>query len=290
MSWLTHLIRPKIRSLGMKQELPDHLWNKCSGCSQMVFHKDLSDNLFVCSHCSYPMRWPSEERLKNLFDEGTYHSLEIPSVTPDPLSFRDQKRYSDRLKEARQKTQLKDAVIIASGHLHTMPLVVVCFNFDFIGGSMGMAVGESLLAAAQLAIDQKATLLTIPASGGARMQEGILSLMQMPRSILAIEMVREEKLLTLTLLTNPTTGGVAASFASLADITLAEPQAIIGFTGARVIEETLRQPLPKGFQTAEFQKDRGFVDLIVSRNECRSTLKNIISLLMYPQKGTPLKG
>lgn len=279
MSWLTEFIRPKIHYLTKKQEVPDHLWNKCPGCAQMLFHKDLRDNLFVCRHCGYHMAWGVMDRLTHLFDEGSYQTLGTPVVAADPLHFRDKKRYTDRLKEARQQTSLVDAVVVAFGTLHGAPLVAVCFDFRFIGGSMGMAVGEALLQAAQYSMEKQCIFLVIPSSGGARMQEGIFSLMQMPRSVLAMQWLKEANLLRLILMVHPTTGGVAASFASLGDIILAEPGAIIGFTGARIIQETLRQPLPQGFQTAEFQRDHGFVDAIISRQSLRSTLYTLIQIL-----------
>jgi acetyl-CoA carboxylase carboxyl transferase subunit beta len=280
MSWLTQFIRPKIRSLTKKQDIPDHLWNKCVGCSQMIFHKDLMDHLSVCRHCGYHMQWAPSERLRHLFDEGAYQTLSTPVVAADPIHFKDQKRYIDRLKDARQKTSLVDAIILAYGKIHQAPVVVACFDFSFIGGSMGMAVGEAILQAASYAIEKKSAFLAIPSSGGARMQEGIFSLMQMPRSVVAMRMLKETGLPTIMMLAHPTTGGVAASFASLGDVTLAEPGAIIGFAGARVIQDTLRQPLPAGFQTAEFQKDHGFIDLVVSRHDTKKVIGNILSVLL----------
>lgn len=279
MSWLTNLIRPKIRSFTGKRDIPDNLWSKCPQCEQMLLLQDLADNLAVCRYCQHHTRWKIQDRLAHLFDEGKYQLLPLPKVQPDPLHFRDQKRYTDRLKEAKQKTRCDEAIVVAYGLVSNHPLVVSCFNFDFIGGSMGMAVGEALLIGADKAVALQASYLVIPASGGARMQEGILALMQMPRSVIATLRVKEAGLPFLTLLTNPTTGGVAASFASLGDITLAEPGAIIGFTGARVISETLRQPLPEGFQTAEFQKAHGFVDIIVSRKTIRQVLSDILGIL-----------
>lgn len=282
-NWLTQLIRPKIRSLSRRQEIPDNLWKKCERCEQMLFSKDLLEQLCVCRHCGFHLQWPVLERLKHLFDGGRYQLAEPPAVATDPLGFRDQKKYVDRLKEARQKTGLSEAILVASGKIQEQPVVGACFAFSFIGGSMGMAVGESLIAAAHLAIAKKACLLIVPASGGARMQEGILSLMQMPRSIIALELVKEAGLPVIALLTNPTTGGVAASFASLADITFAEPGAIIGFTGARVIQETMRQQLPDGFQTAEFQKTHGFIDSIEPRCTFPETIGKLLKLLWAEQ-------
>lgn len=279
MNWFTQLLRPKVRALTQKTDTPDHLWTQCTQCEQMIFHKDLSEHFYVCRHCGKHMAWPLKDRLAHLFGESGYTTLSLPQVAPDPLHFKDQKRYTDRLKEARQKTGRQDGVVAAFGTVHKMPVVAVCFDFAFIGGSMGMAVGEALVHSAQYAIQNKALLMILPSSGGARMQEGIFSLMQMPRSALALRMVKDAGLTSLLLLLHPTTGGVAASFASLGDITWAEPGAIIGFTGARVIQETLRQPLPKGFQTSEFQKDHGFVDAIVPRGQLQSSLADLCKVL-----------
>jgi acetyl-CoA carboxylase carboxyl transferase subunit beta len=288
MNWFTQLIRPKIRSFTQKQDVPDHLWTKCTTCAQMLFSKDLEDALCVCRHCGAHMKWSTKARLSHIFKgEDKYQVLPTPALTGDPLQFRDQKKYTDRLKEARARTQHSDALVVAFGHIQRMPMVVACFDFAFIGGSMGMAVGEGLVIAARHAVLHRAALLLIPSSGGARMQEGLFSLMQMPRSVIAVHMVKEARLPVILWLTNPTTGGVAASFASLGDITLAEPGAIIGFTGARVIQETLRQPLPLGFQTAEFQKQHGFVDQIVPRFQIAEVLDNMCTVFAAPRFHTP---
>jgi acetyl-CoA carboxylase carboxyl transferase subunit beta len=280
MNWLTNFIRPKIRSLTKRSELPENLWKRCPGCEQMLFCREIKEHFFVCQHCGFHMPMNPSERLKKIFDAQDYQLLETPTVPLDPLNFKDQKRYIDRLKESKQKTQGTEAAVGAFGKVFSLPLVTVCFDFDFIGGSMGMAVGELLLMGAKKAIQEKAAFLTITASGGARMQEGILSLMQMPRSIIAINQVKQAGLPFFSLMTNPTTGGVAASFASLGDIILAEPRAIIGFSGARVIQETLKQTLPKGFQTAEFQKSHGFVDMIVERKNIKETLGMLMRMLL----------
>jgi acetyl-CoA carboxylase carboxyl transferase subunit beta len=215
-----------------------------------------------------------------LFDDGRYLRIELPRTVVDPLKFRDRKRYAERLKEAQAKSGgSRDALVVAHGQIGGVPAVIAVFDFDFMGGSMGIAVGEGLLSAARLAVLQEAALVVVPSSGGARMQEGILSLMQMPRSTLAVEMVKEAKLPYIVLLTDPTTGGVSASFAMLGDITLAEPGALIGFTGARVIEETIREKLPEGFQRAEYLLEHGMVDMVVPRRELRDTVVRIIGLL-----------
>jgi acetyl-CoA carboxylase carboxyl transferase subunit beta len=280
MNWITNFVRPKIRAIVKKENVPDNLWHRCPACEQMVFHRDLVANLYVCTHCGHHMRISAEERLQLMFDDGRYTAIELPDTVQDPLKFRDQKRYGDRLKDSRIKTGHKDAIIVAHGRMGGLPAVVAAFDFRFLGGSMGMAVGEGLIAAARLAVLQQAPLIAIPASGGARMQEGILSLMQMPRSTVAVEMVREAGLPYIVLLTDPTTGGVSASFAMLGDIHIAEPGAIIGFAGARVIESTIREKLPEGFQRAEYLLEHGMVDMVVKRHDLRETLIRIIGILM----------
>ncbi len=244
MSWLTNFVRPKIRALVRKTDVPENLWDKCPACGQMIFHRELEANLRVCTHCGHHMRIDVKRRLELLFDGGAYERAETPKVEFDPLKFRDRKRYADRLKEAQNKTEEQDAIVVAAGTVGGQRVVVAAFNFDFMGGSMGTAVGEGLVIASNLAVEQQAAFIAIPASGGARMQEGILSLMQMPRSVIAIDRVKEAGLPFVVLLTDPTTGGVTASFAMLGDIHVSEPGAQIGFAGARVIEETIREKLP----------------------------------------------
>ena len=262
--------------------MPDNLWDKCGQCGQMIFHRELEAAMRVCPHCGYHMRLAAARRLELLFDEGKYQRIELPRNESDPLKFRDRKRYSDRLREAQLKTSEQDAIIVAHGAMGGMPAVIAAFNFDFMGGSMGAAVGDGLIAAARLAVLQEAPLIVIPASGGARMQEGIISLMQMPRSIIAVDEVKEAGLPYIVLLTDPTTGGVSASFAMLGDIAISEPGAVIGFAGARVIEETIREKLPEGFQRAEYLREHGMIDLVVPRAELRDTLIRIIDLLRHP--------
>jgi acetyl-CoA carboxylase carboxyl transferase subunit beta len=282
MNWISNFVRPKIRAFVNKTDVPDNLWEKCPECSQMVFHRELEKNLRVCPHCGHHLRISVEERLKLLFDNGEYNTVEEPKIPFDPLKFRDRKRYSDRLKESQNKTGQKDALVVAHGRIGGVNAVVAAFNFAFMGGSMGIGVGESLIAAAKLAVLQEAPLIAVPASGGARMQEGILSLMQMPRSVIAVDLVKEAGLPYIVLLTDPTTGGVSASFAMLGDIAIAEPGAVIGFAGKRVIEETIREKLPEGFQRAEYLLDHGMVDLVVHRTELRERLGQILRLLMDP--------
>jgi acetyl-CoA carboxylase carboxyl transferase subunit beta len=282
-SWLTNFVRPKLQALVRKTNVPDNLWEKCPGCGQMVFHRELEANLRVCPQCGHHLRLSWQKRLGMLFDEGAFERIELPKSDPDPLKFRDRKRYADRLKETQTKTGEHDAVVVAHGRIGGMKLAVAAFNFDFMGGSMGKAVGDGLIAAARLAVAEKAPLLVIPASGGARMQEGIISLMQMPRTIIAVDEVKEAGLPYVVLLTDPTTGGVSASFAMLGDIALAEPGSVIGFAGARVIEETIREKLPDGFQRAEYLLEHGMVDLVVPRAQLRDTLIRILRLLRQSQ-------
>jgi acetyl-CoA carboxylase carboxyl transferase subunit beta len=285
MSWLTNYVLPKIRALTRK-DVPDNLWRKCPSCEQMLFHRDLAQSLDVCHHCGHHFRIGSEARFKMLFDDGVFDRIEAPKVPPDPLRFRDRKRYTERLREGQAALGAgSDAVAIAQGRIGGQPAVVLAFDFSFMGGSMGVAAGEAMLSAARRAVERQAALIAVPASGGARMQEGILSLMQMPRTILAADMVKEAGLPYIVILTDPTTGGVAASFASVGDITLAEPGAIIGFAGARVIEETIREKLPQGFQRAEYLFEHGMVDQVVPRGELHAAVARILSLLREPVRG-----
>lgn len=281
MNWLTNLIPPRIRSfVGEQKEVPDNLWRKCPSCEGMLFHRDLTVNLNVCYHCNHHLRIPVSERLSMLFDEGRYDSVELPKVEHDPLKFKDTRRYADRIKEAQTKTGLKDAITIARGKMGGLNVVIAAFNFSYMGGSMGVAVGESILKASRIALEDKAAFIAIPASGGARMQEGMLSLMQMPRSIIAVEMIKEAKLPYIVILTDPTTGGVSASFAMVGDIQIAEPGAMIGFAGRKVIEGTVREKLPADFQTAEYLLKHGMIDMVVSRKDMKDTLVTLIGLLM----------
>ncbi len=282
MNWLTNFVRPKIRALVTRKDVPENLWDKCPQCGKMIFHRDLEANLRVCPHCGHHMRIGAKRRLELLYDEGQYTPIELPKVVVDPLRFKDRKRYSDRLKDAREKSGASDAVIVARGRIGGFNAIVAAFDFDFLGGSMGVAAGEAIVAAAKLAVLQQASLIVVPASGGARMQEGILSLMQLPRTVIAVDEVKEAGLPYIVILTDPTTGGVSASFAMLGDIAIAEPGAVIGFAGARVIEETIREKLPPGFQRAEYLRDHGMVDLVVPRHKLRETLIRVLKLLLAP--------
>jgi len=280
MNWLTNFVRPKIRGLiGPKKEIPDNLWEKCPGCSAMLFKRELDENLNVCRHCGYHLKLEVTKRLEALFDEGKYQTIDLPKAPADPLKFRDQKRYGDRLKDAQHKSGRQDAAIVAEGTMGSIKTVVVAFDFNFMGGSMGIAVGEAIVTAAKRAVMAHAPLIAIPASGGARMQEGALSLMQMPRTIIAVDEVKKAGLPYIVVLTDPTTGGVTASFAMVGDIHIAERGAQIGFAGARVIESTIRETLPPGFQRAEYLLDHGMVDIVVERKDLRDTLIRVMRLL-----------
>jgi acetyl-CoA carboxylase carboxyl transferase subunit beta len=280
MSWLTEFVRPKIRTLLGRKDVPENLWHQCPACQQMIFQRDLDANLKVCPHCGHHLRATARDRLVWTFDNGAFTIIDTPKVPQDPLRFRDQKRYTDRLKEARDKTKLEDALLVGHGLLGGRKAVIGSMAFEFMAGSMGAAVGEGIVAAARLAVLQRAPLIIYTASGGARMQEGAISLMQMPRTTIATQMVKEVGLPFIVVLTDPTTGGVTASFSMLGDIQIAEPGALIGFAGARVIEQTVREKLPEGFQRSEYLYEHGIVDMIVNRLELRDTLIRVTGLLL----------
>lgn len=282
MNWLTNFVRPKLRAL-VGKDVPDNLWHKCRECEQMIFHRDLTENLFVCRHCGHHMRLKAKQRFETLFDGAEYTLIPVTKPTQDPLKFKDIKKYTDRLKEARHKTEEDDAVLVAHGKIDGVLVVVAAFDFHFMGGSMGMAAGNALVDAARIAVQEGAALLAVPASGGARMQEGILSLMQMARTTVAVSQVREAGLPFVTLLSDPTAGGVTASFAMLGDVALAEPGATICFAGRRVIEQTIREKLPDDFQTSEHLLKHGMVDLVVERAQLPATLGKILGHLMAGQ-------
>jgi acetyl-CoA carboxylase carboxyl transferase subunit beta len=284
MTWLTNFVRPKLRALvSRKKEAPENLWLKCPKCEQMLFTRDWEANQEVCTHCGHHMRLRPMKRLPHVFDDGKFELHPLPRVVPDPLKFRDTKRYDARLKEAQGKAQgSSDALVVASGLMGNRTVVVAALDFGFMGGSMGTAVGEGLVMAAELAVARKAPLIVFSASGGARMQEGILSLMQLTRTTVAVRRVKEAGLPYIVVLTDPTTGGVSASFAMLGDVHLAEPEAIIGFAGPRVIQDTIRQELPPGFQRSEYLLEHGMVDAVVHRHKLRETLIRLVTLLMDP--------
>jgi acetyl-CoA carboxylase carboxyl transferase subunit beta len=289
MNWITNFVRPKIKALIAPKDVPDSLWQKCAGCQAMLHHQELAKNLNVCPQCGHHFRLGVIERLQMLFDQGQFQPIDLPKTTIDPLRFKDRKKYTDRLKDAQSTTRRSDALVVAQGTMGGQTTVIAAIDFSFMGGSMGASVGDGLLTAARLAVMLKAPLIVIPASGGARMQEGALSLMQMPRSVIAVDMVKEAGLPYIVLLTDPTTGGVSASFAMLGDIHIAEPGAQIGFAGRRVIQETIRENLPVGFQTAEYLLVHGMVDMVVPRAVLREKIIVLLHLLMKPVVGTKAK-
>jgi acetyl-CoA carboxylase carboxyl transferase subunit beta len=281
MNWIANFVRPRIKSLiaGRTTETPENLWKKCPACGDMIFHRDLEAAQFVCPQCGYHMRVGAQERFAVVFDAGAFEELPQPDVPLDPLRFRDERRYTDRLKDARAKLGRPDALTAARGTIDGMPVMIAVQPFDFLGGSLGMAVGEALVQAMEAAVSEKRPFILFVSSGGARMQEGILSLMQMPRVTIGVDMLREAKLPYIVVLTDPTTGGVSASYAMLGDVQIAEPGSLIGFTGPRVIEQTIRERLPDGFQRAEYLKDHGMVDMVVHRHELKRTISTLLHLL-----------
>ncbi|MBL6081264.1 acetyl-CoA carboxylase carboxyltransferase subunit beta [Belnapia sp. T18] len=284
MNWISEWALPKIKTLfGAPREVPDNLWHKCPACEQMIFHRDLERNLHVCTHCGHHLRVGARTRMDYTLDAG-WARIELPKAPQDPLRFRDQRRYVERLREAQVKVGQEDAVVVAHGAIEGNRVVAAAFEFSFLGGSMGAGVGEALVTAARLAVLQDAPLIVFTASGGARMQEGAISLMQMPRTVIATRMVKEAGLPFIVVLCDPTTGGVTASFAMLGDIQIAEPGAMIGFAGARVIEQTVREKLPEGFQRAEYLLQHGILDMVVPRGEMRATLARLIGLLRLPEQ------
>ncbi len=280
MNWITNYVRPKINSLFSRREVPENLWTKCPECGTMLFHRELSDNLSVCTNCQHHMAISPRDRFRALFDGGIFTEVKVPEPVQDPLLFRDQKKYPDRLKAARAASGEKDAMLVAEGQILRTPVVAVAQDFSFMAGSMGMYVGNALLAAAERAVKAKRPVVLFSASGGARMQEGILSLMQMPRTTVAVQMIREAGLPYIVVLTHPTTGGVTASYAMLGDVQIAEPNALICFAGPRVIEQTIREKLPEGFQRAEYLLDHGMLDRVTPRRAQREELATILRQLM----------
>ncbi len=279
MNWITNYVRPRINSMFGRREVPENLWIKCPETGAMVFHTDLEENKWVIPSSGFHMKMPARARLADLFDNGQYEDLPQPKVAQDPLKFRDSKKYADRLKENRAKTGQDDTIIAGVGTLEGLKLVAVVHEFKFLGGSLGMAAGEAIIQAFDRALKEHCPLVIFPASGGARMQEGVLSLMQMPRVTVMVELMREAGLPYIVVLTNPTTGGVSASYAMLGDLHIAEPGAEIGFAGRRVIEQTIREQLPDGFQTAEYLLDHGMVDMVVKRHEIPETLARVLKMM-----------
>ncbi|MEX2517810.1 MAG: acetyl-CoA carboxylase, carboxyltransferase subunit beta [Paracoccaceae bacterium] len=279
MNWISNYVRPKINSLFSRREMPENLWSKCDACGQMIFHREMAESLHVCPSCDHHMSIKPRQRLAAFFDGGVFATVKTPEAATDPLQFRDQKRYPDRLREARKATGEAEAMLVAQGLLGGVTVVVAAQDFSFMAGSMGIAVGNALIAAAEAAVKAKAPLIVFCAAGGARMQEGILSLMQMPRTTVAVEIVKEAGLPFITVLTHPTTGGVTASYAMLGDVQIAEPNALICFAGPRVIEQTIRETLPDGFQRAEYLLDHGMLDMVVDRRKMRDEMATLIRLL-----------
>ena len=285
MNWITNSVLPKIKAWVQSDDVPENLWVKCSACNQMIFHREFEIAYNCCSTCGHHAPLAPASRFAMTFDDGAFDMISLPAIEDDPLKFRDSKKYSDRLRDTRSKTGLNDAIAVSAGKVNGYPCVIAAFDFRFMGGSMGRMVGNGIIAAANEAVSRKAALITVPSTGGARMQEGVLSLMQLPRTIVAVDKVRDAGLPYLVLLAHPTTGGVTASFAMLGDIQIAEPGAIIGFAGRRVIEETVREKLPEDFQTAEYLMDHGMVDAVVARSDQATYIGKILDFLMGP-KGT----
>ena len=278
MNWISNVVRPKIRSF-LRRETPENLWIKCPETGQLVFYKDVEANQFVIPSSGYHMRISAPARLKSIFDNGEFEDLPLPEVPVDPLRFRDERRYVDRLKDARTKTGFQDAVKVGVGTLEGLPVTVGVQDFDFMGGSLGMAAGEAVVKGLETAAQRQTPFIMFAASGGARMQEGILSLMQLPRTTVGVQILREAKKPYIVVLTNPTTGGVTASYAMLGDVQIAEPGALIGFAGPRVIEQTIREKLPEGFQRSEYLAAHGMVDMVVHRHKLRETLARLCRVL-----------
>ena len=283
MNWINNVVRPKIRGLlssTTKREVPDNLWVKCPESGQMVYYKDLEANEFVVPGSNYHWRMGADQRLRHVFDGGEYVKVAVPAVPQDPLKFRDGRKYTERLKTAKTDTELDDAVLVGEGKLEGIPVVAAAQDFRFMAGSLGMAAGEAVISGMMRAVEAKAPFILFAASGGARMQEGILSLMQMPRTTIAVEALRDAKLPYIVVLTDPTTGGVTASYAMLGDIHIAEPGALICFAGPRVIQQTIREQLPDGFQRSEYLLAHGMVDMVVHRHKLRETLARVTRLIM----------
>ncbi|WP_299027069.1 acetyl-CoA carboxylase, carboxyltransferase subunit beta [uncultured Sulfitobacter sp.] len=280
MNWINNYVRPRINSIFSRRETPENLWTKCDECGTMLFHREVSDNLNVCTNCNHHMHISPRARFGALFDGGIFNEVKVPAPTVDPLQFRDQKKYPDRLRAAQKATEESEAMLVASGEIGRTPIVACAQDFSFMAGSMGMYVGNAIIAAAEEAIKLKRPLVLFSAAGGARMQEGILSLMQMPRTTVAVQMLKEANLPYIVVLTHPTTGGVTASYAMLGDVHIAEPNALICFAGPRVIEQTIREKLPEGFQRAEYLLEHGMLDRVTPRPQMRDELITITRMLM----------
>ncbi|MCY3983000.1 MAG: acetyl-CoA carboxylase, carboxyltransferase subunit beta [Roseovarius sp.] len=280
MNWITNYVRPRINSIFSRREIPENLWTKCEGCGTMLFHRDIKENLYTCHECGHHMAISPRSRFEALFDDGVFLELKIPAPPPDPLHFRDQKRYLDRMKSAQKNSGEHEAMLVATGEIGRTPIVAAAQDFTFLGGSMGMYVGNAIVSAAENAVKLGHPLILFSAAGGARMQEGILSLMQMPRTTVAVQMLKDANIPYIVVITNPTTGGVTASYAMLGDIHIAEPNALICFAGPRVIEQTIGENLPEGFQRAEYLLEHGMLDRVVHRKKMREELITITRMLL----------
>ncbi|MDR2074636.1 MAG: acetyl-CoA carboxylase, carboxyltransferase subunit beta [Holosporales bacterium] len=281
MSWLSEFVAPKIKAIiGSREQSDNVLWTKCPECERMVYTKELETNNMVCGYCDHHFPLPIDSRFKMLFDEGSFKEIATVHVQDDPIKFKDNKKYTDRLKEARRKTGMQDACVLANGTISSKSVVAFAMDFAFMGGSMGLSLGKSFVKATNVAIDSRSALISFTASGGARMQEGMFSLMQMASTVASICELKERRLPFINVFTHPTTGGVLASFAMLGDINIAEPRALIGFAGAGVIEKTIMQKLPEGFQKSEFLREHGMIDIISHRKDLNNTIRTLLLCLM----------
>ena len=276
MNWLTNFVKPKLSALVKRKDVPENLWQNCPSCGSMIHHKDLKENLRVCNTCNHHFRMSADDRINLLFSKEETKEIELDKISDDPLNFSDKKKYKDRLKEYRKKTKREDAFILLNTKIGQSNIVCGLMNFAFMGGSMGRAVGGAIVKGSQTALEKKCPFIIFTSSGGARMQEGIISLMQMPRTVAAVELLNQNKIPYIVVLTEPTTGGVTASFAMLGDITIAEQGSTIGFAGKRVIQDTIREELPIDFQKAEYLKEHGMVDLVCHRKDLKKNLENVI--------------
>jgi len=277
MNWLTNFVKPKLSALVKRKDVPENLWQNCPSCGNMIHHKDLKENLRVCATCNHHFRMSAEDRIELLFSKEYRQEIELDKINDDPLNFSDKKKYKDRLKEYRKKTKREDAFILLNTKIGQSNIVCGLMNFAFMGGSMGRAVGGAIVKGAKTALEKKCPFVIFTSSGGARMQEGIISLMQMPRTVAAVELLNQNKIPYIVVLTEPTTGGVTASFAMLGDITIAEQGSTIGFAGKRVIQDTIREELPIDFQKAEYLKEHGMVDIVCHRKDLKNNLENVIN-------------
>jgi len=281
MSWIDKLLPPQIQQTdpSLRKSVPEGLWVKCVSCEAVLYRTDVEANQYVCSKCDHHMRIRARQRLDYLLDKEGRYEIGQEIVPIDPLKFKDTKKYTDRLQEAMDSTGETDAMVVLGGSIHTLPVVIACFEFEFMGGSMGSVVGERFTRGAQIALDQKVPFICISATGGARMQESLLSLMQMAKTNSMLTKLSKAKLPYISVLTDPTMGGISASFAFMGDIVIAEPIALIGFAGPRVIEQTVREKLPEGFQRSEFLMQKGGIDMIVDRRQMRTEIAKLLALL-----------